>query len=297
MRTWIGLCSFALIAMPGFAGDMGSAITKTPQGGFFLGLGGSYNLVEVNQYSWGQGISNVYLGSTLLSYGIAEGTGAPFHNTTARFSPEVQAGYFKHFANSDKIYGVKFAYQYLGATSTNNNLYIPQLGQLNTVSPPSTSSLFGYVNADAVEVTTNHEFTLLAFIGQTFQDNKYVYLGVGPSLFTLQSHNYYSIGYANFNGENVDITGLVSYSSPSIWAFGGAAQLGMTYFIDPSWFLDLSYTYTFSGQYTAAHEQPFVNSFVSAGTTYTTSGNLFTRNTMQITSQAVTLAINKFFDY
>ena len=292
----IGVSIFFLLTTTCFAGDMGTDLnSKSPMGGFFLGLGGSYNLVNVNQYSWGKGISNFYQGATLDSTGVAEGTGAPFHATTSTLSPEIQAGYIKNFAGSNNLYGVKFSYQYLGLTSTNSNLYIPQLGQLTNYSPPSTSSLFGYVNADSVQENTSHEFTFLAFLGRAF-DNKYIYLGAGPSLFNMKSHNYYSIGYAEFKGASVDVTGLVSYSSPTIWAWGGAAQIGMTYFINPTWFVDASYTYALSSQHTVSHEQAFAHSFAVGGVTYTTSGPLFTRDTMRVNAQAITLSINKLFN-
>ena len=293
MKTWIYL-SVTLAAANCFAGEMGEIVSNgVPNGGAFVGLGANYNLIDVNQYSWGRGITNVFLDSSLLSYGVAQGTGAPFHATVTRFSPEIQAGYFKN-AN-DKIYGVKFAYQYLGLTATNSNLYIPQTGQITTVSPPSTSALFGYVNADSIQVTNNSQMTLLGFIGKTLQ-NKYIYLGAGPALFNVQSHNYYSIGYAEFNGATVDVTGLVSYSSPTIWEWGGAVQMGMTYFFDSTWFIDASYTYAMSGQYTVDHSQPFTNSFTQNASTYTTTGAIFTQDKLKVSNQAIAVTINKLFD-
>lgn len=139
----------------------------------------------------------------------------------------------------------------MAITTTNSNLYIPQLGQM-TGSNGATSLVFGYVNADSVQVTTNHELSLLAIIGWSL-GNKYVYLGTGPSLINLQSQNYYSIGFAQYEGVTVNVTGLVSYSSPLIWAWG-RAQLGMGYFITPTWFIDASYIYSLTGNNTVADE-------------------------------------------
>ena len=277
-----------------FAGGMGATESDVMRDGLFLGLGVDYNSINITQKSWGEGISNIQTSTGGNSNGIAQGTGAPFHNTNNTFSPEIQAGYFKHFTGSQNLYGVKFSYQYLGETATNSNLYIPQLGVM-TSSTGATSPLFGYVNADSVQVTANHELTLLAFIGRSFE-NKYVYLGAGPSLFNLKSKNYYSIGYADYEGATVNVTGLVSYASPSIWAWGGAAQLGMTYFMSPTWFVDVSYTYAITGNNTTRHEQTFSNSSSIGSTHYTTSGTLFTRDTLSISTQALTVAINKVFD-
>ena len=278
-----------------FAGSMGATESDLMHDGLFLGLGGSYNSINITQNSWGEGISNIQTNLGANSNGIAQGTGTPFHNTTNTFAPEIQAGYFKHITGTPNLYGLKFSYQYLGATATNSNLYIPQLGT-TTSSSGTTSSLFGWVDANAVQVTTNHELTLLAFIGRSF-GNKYVYFGAGPSLFNMQSKNYYSIGYAEFNGAALDVTGLVSYSSPSIWAWGGAAQLGMTYFFTPTWFIDASYTYAITGNNTSAHEQTFTNTSNVAGTPYITSGTLFTRDTLSVINQALTISINKVFDF
>lgn len=277
-----------------FAGNMGVDTPILPSHGLFLGLGGSYNSINLNQTSWGKGISNIQTSTGVSSNGVGQGNGVPFHNTQNTFAPEVQAGYFKAIPNTAYRYGLKFSYQYLGSIATNANLYIPQLGQ-TTNNSGVTSPLFGYVDGKSIQVTTNHEMTLLAFLGQDF-GNKYVYFGMGPSLFNTKSRNYYSVGYADFDGATIDVTGLVSYASPSIWAWGGAAQLGMMYFINETWTVDLSYTYSISGSYTTNHQQGFTNASNLAGVNYTTSGTLFTKDTLSVSSQAVTLSINKVFD-
>ena len=249
-----------------FAGSMGAVESDVMHDGLFMGLGGNYNSINITQNSWGKGISNIQTNTGGNTNGIAEGTGAPFHNTNNTFAPEVQAGYFKHFEDTENLYGLKFSYQYLGSKATNSNLYIPQIGVSTSVTGV-TSSLFGYVNADSVQVSTNHALTFLAFIGRSF-NNKFFYLG-----------------------------GLVSYASPSIWAVGGAAQLGMTYFISPTWFIDASYTYSVTGENTTNHQQTFVNSSTLGSTRYNTSGTLYTKDTLSVSNQALTLAINKVLDF
>jgi hypothetical protein len=294
LKKWMVLSANMLCGMACFAGEMGTAQSDLMREGLFLGLGTNYNSISITQNSWGKGISNI-LTTTANSNGVAQGTGAPFHNTSNEFAPEIQAGYFKHFTNTQNLYGLKFSYQYLGSTATNSNLYIPQIGE-TTSTTNVTTPLFGYVNADSVQVTTDHQLNLLALIGRSY-NNKFIYIGAGPSVFNLRSQNYYSIGYADFEGATINVTGLVSYSSPSIWAWGGAAQLGMTYFISPTWFIDVSYTYAVTGNNTTNHEQAFANSSQLGTTQYTTSGTLFTKDTLSVTNQAVTLVINKVFDF
>lgn len=275
------------------AGSMGP-ISDEIYKGLFIGIGANYNTLNLTQNSWGKGISNVQTSTGTNTNGVAQGTGAPFHNTTNTFAPSVQAGYLQPMAGTENLYGIKFFYQYLGSTATNSNLYIPQLGT-STSSTGTTSSLYGYVNATSVQAATNHELGLLAFIGRSF-GNKYIYLGAGPSVFNLRSKNYYSIGYADYEGATLNVTGLVSYSTPSIWAWGGAAQLGMTYFISPTWFIDTSYTYAITGNNTVNHQQTFANSANVAGVSYTTSGTLYTKDTLSVNNQSLTITLNKLFD-
>jgi hypothetical protein len=293
MTTKLQTIILSMIGTSAFAGEMGP-IQHNPQG-FFVGLGANYSSVNLRQDSWGLGISNVSVNAVATSQGIAQGTAAPFQNTSLTFSPEIQAGYLKNF-NADTYYGIKFTYQFLGLVVTNRDLYLPQSGELRTLNPPSTGPMFGYAIADSVETTINHNMNLLALIGKQF-DNKYFYLGAGPSVTSLRSKNYNSIGYALLDGETVNVTGLVNYSSPTIWAWGGAAQLGMSYFIDPTWFLDASYTYSISGSYTSPHEQSFSNTSKAGTDTVLTTGILATKDTFKRTSvQSINLSINKILD-
>lgn len=275
-----------------FAGDMGAV--PNPQG-FFIGLGGNYSSFNYTQNSWGLGISNLYTNSVLTSRGVAQGNAAPFHTTNSTFSPEVQAGYLKNFT-PDAYFGFKFSYQYLGLVVTNRDLYLPQSGVLTSFNPTSTSTMFGYAIADSVETSINHSMNLLAMVGKQFR-NKYVYLGAGPSVMSLRSKNYNSIGYAIVDGETLNVTGLVNYSSPTIWAWGGAAQIGMSYFISSSWFIDASYTYSVAENHTSPHKQTFAHTTSAGGTTIETNGILATKDTFKTPKlQSFNVSINKLFD-
>ncbi len=263
--------------------------------GLFLGLGASYNSIHLTQNSWGKGVGNITTNTGSNSNGVAEGTGAPFENNSQSLAPEIQIGYVKHFANHQNyLYGFKFSYQYLNSNATNPNLYIPQVGTI-TSQTGVTSPLYGWVNVDAVEVTTTHQFNLLGFIGETL-GNKYFYFGVGPTLTNLTSRNYYSIGYAQFEGATVNVTGLISYSTPSLWLLGGAAQLGMTYYISPTWFIDASYTYSISASTTVNHQQSYAYTSSLGSTIYNSSGMLFTKNTLRIKNQTIGITLNKMLD-
>jgi hypothetical protein len=292
LKTRIALGIYILAGSVCFAGDANAAVSDLTHDGFFVGLGGNYNSITLTQNSWGKGVSNIQTSTGANSNGVAQGNGAPFHNTNNALGPSIQAGYFKHIADTPNLVGVKFYYQYLNSTATNSNLYIPQIGRTTSAITGVSSPLFGYVNADSVQPITNHEVTLLLFLGRSF-GNASLYVGAGPSLVNQKSNNYYSIGYANVEGATVNVTGLVSYSSPSFWAWGGTAQMGATYFFAPSWFVDMSYTYTITGNNTTNHQQTFANTSNLAGTIYTTSGTLYTKDTLSVINQTLMFSINK----
>lgn len=295
MKSRNVVATYFLAGIVCLAGDASASASSSMHDGLFLGLGANYNSVNLTQNSWGKGISNIQTSTGANSNGIAEGNGAPFSNVNNGLGPSFQAGYFKHIGNTPNLVGVKFYYQYLNSTATDSNLFIPQIGTSTSVNTGVTSSLYGYVNADSVQPITNQQVTLLLFAGRTFGNTSF-YLGAGPSLVNLKSQNYYSIGYANFEGATVNVTGLVSYSSPSFWAWGGTAELGATYFFDPSWFLDLSYTYTLTGNNTTNHQQAFANTSSLGTTVYNTSGTLYTKDTLSVANQSLMLSVNKVFD-
>lgn len=295
MKTWMVLGAYFLAGTVCFADGVSAAKSDLMRDGFFVGVGASYNSVNLTQKSWGKGVSNIQT-TTANSNGVAEGTGAPFHNMNNVLGPTFQAGYFKHITGTPNLWGIKFLYQYLDSTATNANLFIPQIGQTTSAITGITSPLYGYVNAESVQPTVKQDVALLLFAGHTIGKTSF-YFGIGPALVNLNSKNYYSIGYANFEGATVNVTGLVSYSSPAFWAWGGTAQLGATYFFTPSLFVDLSYTYTMTGNNTTKHQQAFSNTSNLGGTVYTTSGTLYTKDTLSVKSQAFMLTLNKVFDF
>jgi hypothetical protein len=55
------------------------------------------------------------------------------------------------------------------------------------------------------------------------------------------------VGFAFVDGAIVDQSGAPQDFSSSSWLVGGAAMVGVTYLLTPTWFLDLSYTYFCAG--------------------------------------------------
>jgi hypothetical protein len=274
-----------------FAGEAGPPLkSNIPGSGFFIGLGGSYNSVKLDQDLYAVGLSDVYSGTSLVARGHAEGPANSFHSSESRFSPEAQLGYFRSFTGSNWLWGAKFKYKYSGAELTDRGMIVPQNGsQIPTNGSPPTP-LAGNAIIESSKTSINHELSLLAFLGKSFL-NSTVYFGAGPVLFGTKSSLNNAIGFANINGTPTDITGAPISFSSSKWMWGTAAQIGTTYYFAPSWFLDFNYTYAIAGQYKNDYAAPFLSS--ADGRTY--SGVAFITTSQRVTSQALAVSINKVF--
>lgn len=259
-----------------------------PQAGFFGGLGGSYTAVNFNnQNIYAQGVSNVYLGSALVASGAAGGPADPFSLSQSTLAPAAQLGYFQHFANSAWLWGAKLTYSYPGATATNQNVVIPQVGAFTSA---NSSTFTGNVVAQSYQTNISNQIAFMPLIGRSFE-RSFIYFAAGPTLSQIQSSLNGVIGFADLNGTHADITGTPSNFSSSQWVFGGAASLGATYFFDRFWFLDVSYTFAVMKVPTTSFSGPFSSSDLG----YTDTGILSGNYSGQLITQAATVSINRAF--
>jgi hypothetical protein len=263
-----------------FAPDMSNT-------GLFVKFGESYNPIKFDQYLKPTGASNIYSRSSLAAFGASGGPANPYHATQSTFSPETQMGYFRHFTSSDKLWGVKFLSNYLGIISTDQDIDSFRSRSFTNNKATFSDSFKGNVTQTSI----NHELALLAYVGHSFT-NSHVYLGAGPSLFGAKSHFYDVTGYADSKGAHVDYTGTPSNMSNSKWMWGGAAQMGMTYYINPTWVLDLSYTYAMTGLYSAINGS---SSFANLVSNYSSANMSYANNYQRVSAQAVTVSFNKVF--
>jgi hypothetical protein len=278
------LCSLAFSASA-FAEET----ALVPSAGFFIGLGGSFDSLSLDQDIGGNATSNAFDGSTLIATGQAGGPPASFDATEPDFAPLAQLGYFSHFSESRWLWGAKFSYQYPNTDLAIDRALVPQFGSFTTTGAnPVTTPFTGTVVIGSAETTVEHEMLLLGFIGRSFA-NSYIYVGAGPALFGTKSHIRNAIGFADIHGRPTDITGApVSFSS-SDWVWGGAAQVGMNYFLASSWSLDMNYTFEGSSRYDVDYAAGFSNA--RNGTT----GFAHLDTSQQFTSQSFRISINKVF--
>ncbi|NCT56318.1 MAG: hypothetical protein GW760_01195 [Legionella sp.] len=296
----LAMCSLVNLCNPAFAGSMGSADDK-PSTGLFLGLGGSYNSVKLDQYlNPVIGTANIYDDTgVLIASGSADGPASPFHNTQTTFAPEAQVGYSRYFSGTDdKLWGIKLQYRYLGITATQQNISIPQRGSYTTtVEAPANTTFTGRATIQSAQVQMEHELDLIPFIGAAFSHKGQAYLGIGPSVFSTKTSLYNVSGFADINGVHSSITPSPTNFFSSAWIWGGVAQLGMTYTIKPSWYVDINYSYAVTSKKSTSLSQPFTTlSITDTGTVNTTLGTLFGIARQRVTSQALIVSMNKVFE-
>ncbi len=283
--SFAAVFSVLTLSTSAFAGGIEVPSNQT---GLYVGIGGSYNSISFYQFIEGAAASNVIQGGVVVATGQAGGISFPSRNNQSSFAPDVQLGYFQHFSSSDYLWGAKFSYQYLGTSFTQGPIDSPQSGTFTTVSGPN--SFTGNAIIRTSQNSINNEFLFLAYLGHSFT-NSSVYLGVGPALFGTISKYNNATGYANINGNRMDVSGAPLNFSNSPWIWGGAAQVGATYYLSTSWFVDANYTYGFTGDYVVRNTSPFTNTNTSAG--YNTTGTMVLRTTRQLSAQSLSVSINK----
>lgn len=292
MGVLTGICLLAG-ATSAFAGGLGSPPRSlVPQEGFFVGAGGSFNWARIDQSLKGvSGTSDVFIDSVLVASGQAGGPAADFNRDDSAFAPDVQTGYFERFAASPWLAGLKFTYKYLHLTSDDRNIVIPHAGSFTTkVGTPTTVPFTGDVPIKNSQIRIDHELLLLPFIGRSF-GNSFVYLGGGPALFGTHSKIVNAVGFADIHGMNVDVTGAPVNFSSSDWVWGGAGQVGLDYYLSPTWFLDLNYTFAMS----AAYKNKYSSGYTNTNGPVTSVGTANIIASQQFSSQSFTVSINKVF--
>lgn len=266
-----------------------------PQSAFFGGLGGGWSSGSFgNQDVYGKGTSySPPYGLHTAQVGSAAGSTGLELNSQSALAPMIQAGYFQHFSGSQWMGGGKLSYSYLGIGSANSQQQIPQAGGFTedgTYTP-----FTGNYLVQSYRQTINQQISLIPLIGRSFE-RSYVYLGVGPT--TVQTKT----SIENITGfESVAVIpttptgiGLGEKYSTTQWLFGGVAMLGATYFIDPTWFMDISYTYSMTGTKTSRWGGPWTDTDI-ARSYVSRSGTNTGTSSGSVNIQALVITINKAF--
>jgi hypothetical protein len=262
-------------------------------GAFFIGLGGSYNSLNFGtQSAYMMGTSVVFQNGALASNGSAGGPASIYMNSASNLGLAVQGGYFRNFSGSNWLWGAKLAYSYLGTTSTVRNALIPQSGSFTPIGAATPVSFTGNVVVSAYQTSIIQQMAFIPFIGRSFEKG-FVYLGAGPTLSQIRTRLNGVVGFADITGTPANVSGAPVDFSSSSWVYGGAAVVGVTYFFDPSWFLDVNYTAGVTSNQVGNYAGPFYNPNGADGTT--TLGMLTGNSSGKVITQAVTVTLNKAF--
>ncbi|MFC6494888.1 outer membrane protein [Ancylobacter dichloromethanicus] len=257
----------------------------------FLGVGGGFGSTSFNDpYLYAQGVSEISQGGVPVAVGAAGGSTDPGFGSDGRLAPIVQFGGFRHFDGSDWLWGAKFTYGYLDASSSVANLPVPQSGGYENLTDDPSTSFGGNVVVHSYETRITHQISFVPFIGRSYE-KMFVYAGAGPTVSRVESNLDGVIGFAEINGQHVDVTGAPSNFSSEEWVFGGAVTVGLTYFFTPQWFVDVNYTYARTADYSGSFSTPFSSSTDGYDDVGILSGNY----SGSLTTQAVAISINRAF--
>lgn len=258
------------------AGDQGPVSTGPENAtGMFIGIGGGYNWMYSNSTT--TGTLDAVRG--VPPNGIFSGSSRSWTSTGSSSAFELQAGYFQEITESPWLWGFSFFYQNTNTIATNHaRRYINLKNRLVGVTDQ--------IKIAATQTKVTDELMLPVFAGYSLPDS-FVYLGVGPALFRAQ----HSL-YASSDAHSALYIGNLGTFSNTNWVWGGAAQAGLAYYIDPTWFLNLHYTWAGSANYAmnrARSFSPDANGGLNAGT-------LAYRSTQRLITQELGISINKVFD-
>lgn len=262
---------------------------RPPKSAFFVGAGAGAAFSNFgNQSVYNKGLSVVHVGGVPVASGSADGPAVQtVLGSQTTFAPTLQLGYMQRFGDSNWLWGAKFSYAYVGATSYVTNLVVPQAG---SSSNSGVSSFTGFSVTDRYEITLRHQTAFMPFVGRSF-DSGFFYLGAGPSLSQVESKLVGVVGYATINGVLTNISGAPQSVTDNSWRFGTAATAGVTYFLTPRWFVDVSYVFAMPNSRTNYVASPFNNPRTGASF----MGTLLGTYTAEVSSHAVLATINFTF--
>jgi hypothetical protein len=268
-------------------------VSFVPSSAFFMGVGGGYNVSNFGtQNVYAVGTSNVFQNGLQVSSGSAAGPANIETNSQSAVAFSAQGGYFQHFYGSDWLWGTKFAYSYLGATSIVRNALLPQAGSFTATGSNTPVPFTGNALVQSFQTNVTHQLAFVPFIGKSF-DRSMIYVGAGPTLSQVRTTLNGLIGFADINGARTDVSGSpVNFSSTS-WVYGGAATVGASYFLSQSWFIDVNYTFAMTGNNTSSFSGPFTNPNGTNGST--TVGTMVGTSAGKLITQGLTATINKTF--
>jgi opacity protein-like surface antigen len=289
--AFAGLLAACVVAAPAIA-QPGTTGSLVPRSGFFAGIGGGYQSVKFGtQDLYAIGTSEVTQAGVVVATGVAAGPASVRMPDESTAVPTVQGGYFRHFDDSDWLWGVKAGYTYVDTTATLDNVVMPQTGSFTILATNTTTPFVGNAIARSYRTTAEHQIALVPFLGRSFE-RSFVYAGGGATWTRTKTNIDGLVGFADIEGHHTDVSGAPQDFSASGWVVGATGIVGATYFLDASWFVDVAYSYTRSSTQTFNYSGAFTNANNPFGTT---TGTLVGSSSGRVTTQGVMITISKVF--
>jgi len=206
--------------------------------GIYIGLGGAVNSllsvtnIAVDEQQCTVTVDNVDPAPSRIAT-IDQSYEYTDNEQKINFSPKVNLGYW-HPLDQYWLWGIETNYSYLNLR---------------------TDSFAYQVNPDSVTqvdiLNMKHEFNLIAYLGYQYKSG-FFYAGLGPALLianmasNILNANYYldtTLSESPFEFE-IKKDAYGSHADHSKKIKGGVGKLGVIYYLTPSWFINLNYTYT-----------------------------------------------------
>ncbi|HTI01527.1 MAG TPA: hypothetical protein VL752_11330 [Acidisoma sp.] len=289
-----GLLILALLALaqPGLAQGW-IAPAAAPRSAFFGGVGLGIQGVDFGHQSlYAVGTSRNYAADALVSVGSAWGPGSVDPAIPVTTAPEIRLGYYRHFGTSPWLWGMRVSYADLLAEETVQNVDIPQAGIIAYASTQSYQPFTGTAVVQSYRVRADSRFGAMPFIGHDLGQG-FVYLGLGGTMTHATTELNGLVGYADINGQTVNVSGAPQDFQSSGWVLGAGATLGGTYFLTHDWFLDIAYSFTETAAQVGRYFSSFTNTTTNPGVT--TTGDLYGQSSERMITHGITITINRRF--
>lgn len=275
------------------AAQSGSPGFAIPTQGFYIGAGASLSVASFGtQNVYALGLSDVTQNGVRVSSGSAAGPARVQMGSEVGASPSAQLGYYRNFAESRWLWGVRASYTHLAASATTPNALLPQAGAFTYANSGATVPFLGNAVVRSYEAKAEHQIALTPFLGRSY-DRGFFYLGGGPTLTRLTTQLNGLVGFADINGNRTDVSGTPQNFSSSGWVWGGMFIVGATYFVTPNWFLDLTYSASATQRQSGQYFSTFSNPDASPGAL--TTGSLIGSSSGAVVTQGAMLTMNRRF--
>lgn len=276
IRLQLAFISLAGILPTASAGTMGQADYNN---GYYAGVGGSFNAARLRTDT--SAVLTATSGFTPL--GVLSGSTGEYKNSDHSAAFEAKLGYQQTIQSSPWLWNIEFLYQYSGIKMAASGAEAAPGTRFFLTS--NTSFITDELRTNRVETKMNNAFMLPLGLGHLYSRGS-IYAAAGPALFKLQHHRF-------MTSDNLSAlyVGTINDFPMTNWLWGGVMQAGLTWFIEPQWFLKMNYSYGLTGKKINSNTVGYAANLNNG----LNDGTLRIANRERYTTQSIALSINRMF--